>query len=507
MAGDDAARQHAMVEFLGTFPTLSGARPEQLSDLSDGVALFEVLSEIAPNHFDPTTIARHLGDNWALKSSNLRKLIRNLEYYCHEDLQKDAAESIQEISSNVGKISRTGDADSIEILVELVAAVAVTCPQKSEFVGRIMSMSSESQIQMKGIIESSLGRLEDYVIEENDDFNDEDDPEMIFSEETGEPGVDETGKDGSEASLFHANHLKQSSDAKELEQALMEAKRELAAQKSATTEVREDAAKSQSKLRALVEDLQDRLAKRQDELITSEEELRDATNVLDDLKSRVGELEEERAQLADELDLASAKATQLHKAEATVMAYKKKLEGVGVMNQQMTDLEDQAAGYLRQIMDLEGEAKKTTTLQRQVDSLQKKLDALEKAKIESADALKSTTAEISELKDTLAEADKAKKLYMDELKELRAQQAVDSEEVDVEGFDSLAHVSTAQREKTMRLEIENTKLNSEIENLKKSVTTGEPVVSQENVDAFQNQINALKEQLVKTCGEQKDCQR
>mmetsp|Transcript_4903 Transcript_4903/g.10836 ORF Transcript_4903/g.10836 Transcript_4903/m.10836 type:complete len:586 (+) Transcript_4903:216-1973(+) len=503
MAGDDAARQHAMVEFLGTFPTLSGARPEQLSDLSDGVALFEVLSEIAPNHFDPTTIARHLGDNWALKSSNLRKLIRNLEYYCHEDLQKDAAESIQEISSNVGKISRTGDADSIEILVELVAAVAVTCPQKSEFVGRIMSMSSESQIQMKGIIESSLGRLEDYVIEENDDFNDEDDPEMIFSEETGEPGVDETGKDGSEASLFHANHLKQSSDAKELEQALMEAKRELAAQKSATTEVREDAAKSQSKLRALVEDLQDRLAKRQDELITSEEELRDATNVLDDLKSRVGELEEERAQLADELDLASAKATQLHKAEATVMAYKKKLEGVGVMNQQMTDLEDQAAGYLRQIMDLEGEAKKTTTLQRQVDSLQKKLDALEKAKIESADALKSTTAEISELKDTLAEADKAKKLYMDELKELRAQQAVDSEEVDVEGFDSLAHVSTAQREKTMRLEIENTKLKSEIENLKKSVTTGEPVVSQENVDAFQNQINALKEQLEKKLAENK----
>ena len=46
MASDDDARQHAMVEFLGTFPTLSGARPENLSDLSDGVALFEVLSEM-----------------------------------------------------------------------------------------------------------------------------------------------------------------------------------------------------------------------------------------------------------------------------------------------------------------------------------------------------------------------------------------------------------------------------------------------------------------------------
>jgi len=504
MASDDAARQHAMVEFLGTFPTLSGAPPEKLSDLSDGVALFEVLSEIAPNHFDPTTIARHLGDNWALKSSNLRKLVRNLEYYCHEDLSKDAPESFREISSNVGKISRTGDASSIEALVELVAAVAVTCPQKSEFVGRIMSMSGGSQIQMKGIIESSLQRLEEYrdLDQEEDDFNEED-PEMVFSEENVEPSVGATA-DENEESLFDANHHKRSSDAEALEQQLMEAKRELATQKSQMTEVREDAAKSQSKLRALVEDLQDRLAKRQDELITSEEELRDSTNDLDDLKSRVGELEEEKAQLADELDLASAKATQLHKAEATVMAYKRKLEGVGVMNQQMTDLEDQAAGYLRQIMDLEAEVKKTTILQRQVDSLQKKLDLSEKEKIESSDSLKSTTAEVSKLKDTLASAEKAKKMYMDELKELRDQQAVDDVDVAVEGFDGQAQVSTQQREKTMRLEIENTRLKTELEKLKKSVATGGVTpVSQQVVAASEAKIDAVKEQLEKKIAENK----
>lgn len=46
MTDVNAARQRAMVEFLGTFPTLSGAPPLELSDLSDGVALFEVLSEM-----------------------------------------------------------------------------------------------------------------------------------------------------------------------------------------------------------------------------------------------------------------------------------------------------------------------------------------------------------------------------------------------------------------------------------------------------------------------------
>jgi len=506
MASDNAARQHAMVEFLGTFPTLSGNPPENLSDLSDGVALFEVLSEIAPDHFDPTTIARHLGDNWALKSSNLRKLVRNLEYYCHEELSKDAPESFREISSNIGKISRTGDAGAIEPLVELVAAVAVTCPQKSELIGRIMQMSGPSQIQMKGIIESSLQRLEDYqdLNLEDDDFN-EDDPEMVFAEDNVEPGVGAAG-DGTEESLFGANHHRKTgdADAEALEEELLETKRELAVQKSQMTEVREDAAKSQSKLRALVEDLQDRLARRQDELITSEEELRDATNDLDDFKSRLGELEEEKAQLADELDLASAKATQLHKAEATVMAYKKKLEGVGVMNQQMTDLEDQAAGYLRQIMDLEAEVKKTMTLQRQVDSLQKKLDVSEKDKIESSDSLKNTTSEISQLKDTLAAAEKAKKLYMDELKELREKQAVDDEVVAVEGFDGQAQLSPDQREKTMRLEIENTRLKTELEKLKKSSSSGNTAaVSQEMVDASNAKVESLQVQLDKKVAENK----
>ena len=54
-------------------------------------------------------------------------------------------------------------------------------------------------------------------------------------------------------------------------------------------------------------------------------------------------------------------------------------------------------------------------------------------------------------------------MYEDELKELRAQQAVNHEEVAVEGFDSQAHVSPDQREKMMRLEIENKKLKEELE--------------------------------------------
>ena len=42
----DEAKYAGMIDFLGTFPTLSGAPPTKMAELSDGVAIFEVLSEM-----------------------------------------------------------------------------------------------------------------------------------------------------------------------------------------------------------------------------------------------------------------------------------------------------------------------------------------------------------------------------------------------------------------------------------------------------------------------------
>ena len=444
----------------------------------------------APEYFDPTTIARHLGDNWALKASNLRKLIRNLEYYYHEDLKKDA--NFAECTDSLSNIARSADPEAIASLVELVAAAAVTCEQKGEFVGRIMGMTQGSQIQMKGIIQSSLARLDDFDGGEDEGM----DNEMVFAE------TESNDKHDEDAVLFEANHLKSSdADKEELEQALLDARRELAQQKSQSTEMREDNDKAQNKLRALVEDLQDRLAQRQDELITAEEELRTATNELDEVKSQLQEVEETKAQLADELDVSSAKAMQLRKAEATVIAYKKKLESVGMVNQQMTDLEDQAAGYLRQIMDLESEAKKATALQKQVEKFQVQVATLEKEKNESSDAVKSTSTDIAGLKNRLAAAEGAKKMFEDELNELRAQQSVEHEEIDgVQGLDTSTN-GAADKEKTMRLQIENKKLREELEELKKGgAVAGDAagaVAATGDAAAVTAEVQQLKTQLAK----------
>ena len=84
-------------------------------------------------------------------------------------------------------------------------------------------------------------------------------------------------------------------------------------------------------------------------------------------------------------------------AEATVVAYKQRLDAVGSMNQQKEDLEDQAEKYLQQIMELEAEVKKSTSLQRTVTSQETKIAKLEKeleAGEKSIEADKSTTITI-----------------------------------------------------------------------------------------------------------------
>jgi len=505
MSGENDAQYRAMVEFLGTFPTLSGTPPSDISELSDGVVLFEVLSEIAPDYFDPTTIARHLGDNWALKSSNLRKLVRNLGNYFREDLNKDAPESFDTL--NIADIAREAKPEAIALLVELVAAAAVTCPERAEYVGRIMQMTPKSQLQMKGFIERSLSRLSKYEDEENfEDGQEEevgDDNEMVFNESEG--GEDDDGG-FHQNHLFAAGHLRKSPEADaeiaQLEKELADARREVTNYKNQAGSMAEDNGKSQKKLKRLVEDLQDRLVVRQDELIDTEEELRNVTSELVECKSKLGEVEEAKNNLADELDVAKSRVNQLRRAEATVVAYRKKLEGVSLMNQEMTDLEETAASYLRQIMDLESEVKKSTSLQKTVEGLNKKIAALEKGRSELCKSIKNSEGDVADLKSRLNAAEKTKKMFEEELTDLRAQQQGSTQEEDT-ALDSMEGLSlnstqsiTAAKEKAMRLEIENKSLKEELVKLGGSGGDGAGGGSGDTA-GLQQEINRLQEELAK----------
>ena len=417
----------------------------------------------APAYFDPTTIARHLGDNWALKSSNLRKLIRNLEDYYHEGLFKDA--DFRGI--NLTAIAKESDATHIRSLVELVAAAAVTCADKGTYVQRILAMSPDNQVAMKAVLEQSLSKLTDYV----DDQDEGDENELVF--DNGEPDDDEeeidlAGGATSTAPMFGGHHVNDG-----MEEDLAEAQRTIGTLQSQLKVQNQDNERAQQKLRAVVEDLQDRLVKRQDDLIQLEEDLRSTTTELEDAKAQLVDMQTQNSQLADDLDVANAKAQQLHKAEATVLAYKKRLEGMGSMNQQMSDLEEQSENYLRQIMELETQVKKSTALQRQVHELEEQITKLDKERATLTSSNSTAQADIAELKAQLLAANQAKKQYEEELTELRAKAEVDGGDMAAAPVASLAAgmSDSARNEQVSRLQIEKEALQKEVEKLNQTVVS------------------------------------
>eukprot|EP00545_Synedropsis_sp_CCMP1620_P013660 CAMPEP_0119013002 /NCGR_PEP_ID=MMETSP1176-20130426/7736_1 /TAXON_ID=265551 /ORGANISM="Synedropsis recta cf, Strain CCMP1620" /LENGTH=595 /DNA_ID=CAMNT_0006966047 /DNA_START=195 /DNA_END=1982 /DNA_ORIENTATION=+ len=507
MSDNNDARYGAMVEFIGCFPTISGSPPAGIEELSDGVALFEALSEIAPDYFDPTTIARHLGDNWALKSSNLRKLLRNLEEFYHDVLGKDA--DFESCIAKVASIARSSDKEGLAQLFELVAAAAVTCDNRSEFVCHIMNMSPENQVQMKGIIETSLSRLSDYDADTGQEDDEVEENEMVFGQDPNAAlDIEEDDSLFSPGARSRTYSVNKDEGREELEKALMDAKRELAAHKSQASFVAEDSDSAHKKLKALVGDLQDRLEKRQEELADIEIQHRMASVELEDAKSKVDDLEEKNLQLADDLDVANSKAEQLRKAEATVVSYRKKLEGVSAMNQQMTDLEDQAASYLKQIVELENDAKKIPTMQKTIDELRDQTSAMERESADAGSVVKDSVVEIAQLKTKLSTAESAKKMYEEELEELRAQQGADADDdlgSPMAGLSLSANQdSAATKEKIMRLEIENKSLKEEVDTLQvgagaatAAAAAAATAAAVSNDTALKDEISRLEEALVK----------
>lgn len=514
MADEDKLRRHnAIIEFISCFQ-LSEEPPKTLGDLSDGVALIEVLAEIAPAYFDPSTIARSLGDNWALKSSNLRKLTRNLETYYHEDLEKTA--DFEARSQDISVISKDADEDALELLFELVAAAAVTCDERGEFVSRIMSMSENGQVGMKSVLERSLSKLDDFDPNDVGDKKLDDDDSLDFGDsfianiehELKSSNFGSSNGDDHSSRLFVNNESFEDGEVAliiqerdDLKKTLADVQHELASARSQSEINMEDNEGTERKLRVLVEDLQDRLSSHQEELNEAEKELKTCRRSLEDAEEKATKAEEQNAGLADELDVANAKAVQLRRAEATVAAYRKKLEGAGNISMQMADLEDQAADYLRQIMDLENEVKAVPGMQRKLTELNDVISKLTKDKVDLDVDLKEKEDQVKKLSANLALADKDKNMYREELANTKDMQDMRDEDLGISNSMSLTSTKSvsANREKVMRLEIENKRLKDQNQKLENQVVSsaGTGGSSSTEVKSLKVQINRLTKEKQK----------
>jgi len=470
-------------EFFGKVFLAVSKKPTSMADLCDGEVMFEALSEISMDHFDPTSIGRDLGDNWALKASNLKKLLRNLEDYYHEVLNKDA--DFESLSSQSNDIAKGEDLNGLMEFVELIAVAATTGEDNDIFVPRIKEMSPEALGDMQLMLQEAMSIITEY---DADGSEGEDDADSIMFE-------GEEGGGGTSEVLFpsHSGDEELLKERDELRQALQDAKRELGQVKSQTAIDMEDAQKDKDKLRAINQDLQERLKRREEDLTEAEQTASKKSRALDEAEAELGDLKENSDSLADELDIEKAKVLQLRKKEAMVEVYRKKLDALETSNSQGGGMDAQTANHVEQIMKLETENMKIAPLQRDLDEIQSKAKKLESRIQEQEDDMKAKDAEISQLKSDAASAEKAKKMFEDDLNELRAQH---------EGaVDAALALNGASEPNESRLQSENAKLRAQMEQMKLSGAAAVSTKDGGKVAELQEKLDSKNEEVTKLVNE------
>lgn len=126
-----------------------------LSQLSDGVTFFTLLSSISPNHFAPTLNIRKQS-NWILKRKNLTKLQDSLQEFFQETCGTKHAE-LETI--NIQSIAKSGDSAEICKFVECIIGASVVCADKEKFVQNILSLPEKVQSDLRVVIERQLKLL------------------------------------------------------------------------------------------------------------------------------------------------------------------------------------------------------------------------------------------------------------------------------------------------------------------------------------------------------------
>ncbi|KAF9998491.1 hypothetical protein BGZ80_006775, partial [Entomortierella chlamydospora] len=137
---DVATLANAFEQWVNTFDSIS--RPvRHISDLSDGIILFEVAADIDPKWFKLIRSA-DMGDNWVHKYNNLKKLHKLVTRYLEEKL----GQSLVKLDPpNLNAIAKDGDSIEVLKLCELVIAVAVQCDRNQFYIQKIQTLPHSVQ--------------------------------------------------------------------------------------------------------------------------------------------------------------------------------------------------------------------------------------------------------------------------------------------------------------------------------------------------------------------------
>ncbi|XP_069781986.1 protein Hook homolog 3 isoform X1 [Narcine bancroftii] len=393
---------------------------KKIDDLTSGVVMAQVLQKIDQSWFDDTWINRiktEVGDNWRLKVSNLKKILKGILDYYHEVLGQQITDFPL---PDVNLIGEHSDAAELGRMLQLILGCAVNCEQKQEQIQTIMMMEESVQhVVMAAIQElmsketpASIGNdayldLDRQLKKTHEELNEALAAKEEISQRCHELDMQVTALQEEKGSLLVEN------------QTLMERLN----QSDSIEDPNSPAGRRHLQLQTQLEQLQEetfRLEAAKDDYRIRCEELEKELLELRQQNEELTSLAEEAQSLKDEMDVLRHSSDKVGKLEGMVESYKKKLEDLGDLRRQVKLLEEKNTIYMQNTVSLEEELRKANaaraqleTYKRQVVELQSRLSEESK----KADKLEFEYKRLKEKVDTLQKEKDRLRTERDSLKE------------------------------------------------------------------------------------------
>ncbi|XP_078393217.1 protein Hook homolog 3 isoform X6 [Cetorhinus maximus] len=401
----------------------------------------QVLQKIDQSWFDDTWISRiktEVGDNWRLKVSNLKKILKGILDYYHEVLGQQITDFPL---PDVNLIGEHSDAAELGRMLQLILGCAVNCEQKQEQIQTIMMMEESVQHVVMAAIQELMSKetpasvgndayldLDRQLKKTNEELN-----EALAAKEEISQRCHELDMQAYLSRDVIARLRLECSELEERVAALQEEKGSLLVenqvlmerlnQSDSIEDPNSPAGRRHLQLQTQLEQLQEetfRLEAAKDDYRIRCEELEKEVLELRQQNEELTSLAEEAQSLKDEMDVLRHSSDKVSKLEGMVESYKKKLEDLGDLRRQVKLLEEKNTMYMQNTVSLEEELRKANaaraqleTYKRQVVELQNRLSEESK----KADKMEFEYKRLKEKVDTLQKEKDRLRTERDSLKE------------------------------------------------------------------------------------------
>lgn len=454
----------SLILWLKTFEV--EAPHSSVEDLSDGVAIAQVLNKIAPEFFTSAWLAKikaDAGANWRLKISNLRKISKGiLDYYVEVLGQQISGFRMPDINA----LGEQNDASELSRLLQLVLGCAVNCDRKHEYIEAIMGLEEDVQHDVMNAIQELMNReIPSNITDVNE--------QLKRINEDLHSANEQITQRCHELDMQVAVLLEEKENLVAENEKLLEKLNHIESFEDPSTSAGKRFQQMQQKLEMLQDELY-KLETGRDEIKSKYEKQQRENIELQQKNEELLKSAEEYQAMKDELDELRDTSAKVAVYEATIESYKKKLEDLSELKRQVKVLEDKNTHYMQHNMELEEEIKKTVMIKSQLDMYKKQAQELharmseetkraDKAEFESKRANEKLTSVLQEKERLIIERDSLK----ESLEELRFMQLKSEKEHEGQSTNSgkqlnsladsdlLDNVPPEIRERLIRLTHEN----------------------------------------------------